>query len=216
MVYEAKWGFIPAGEAVIEILPTVIIRGTKAYHFVMTVTTNSQIDMFYKIREQQDSYADIALTRTLEYQKKSTGKHPRDTVVTFNWEDKTTTYWGFGKAEVTVPVLPGSVDPLALFFVIRTHRLKVGEVIEIPVTNGKRCITVKATVTRRETITIGTNVHDTYLVIPDMERLEGILGKKGEPELMIWFSADEKQVPVKIKSKVAVGSFVFDLVSATF
>jgi hypothetical protein len=49
-----------------------------------------------------------------------------------------------------------------------------------------------------------------------MDRLQGVVGKKGDPALKIRFSADDEQVPVKIQSKVAVGNFIFELVSATY
>jgi hypothetical protein len=41
-------------------------------------------------------------------------------------------------------------------------------------------------------------------------------GKKGDPAQKIWFSADDGQAPVKIQSKVAVGSFIFELMSVTY
>ena len=216
MVYRAMWGVIPAGEAVIEVLPSVAVDGARTHHFAMTMTTNSRVEMFYKLRERQDSFTDIPLTRTLQYRKKSTGNHPRDVVVTYDWKNRTATYASFGNAEKPVEILPGSFDPLALFFVIRTHRLNPGEVIEIPITDGKKCIAVRATVAGRETLTIDGKVYDTYLVIPDMERLQGVVSRKGDPSLKIWFSADEEQVPVRIQSKVAVGSFIFELMSATY
>ncbi|MCU0583805.1 MAG: DUF3108 domain-containing protein [Syntrophales bacterium] len=216
LVYRALWGFIPAGEAVIEVLPDAGVGGVRAHHFAMTTTTNSRVDLFYKIRERQDSYADTAMTRTLQYRKKSTGDHPRDVIVSYDWKNRTATYASFGNAEKPVEILPGSFDPLAIFFVIRTHRLEPGDVHEIPITDGKKCIVVKATVGSRETVTIDGTVYDTFPVVPDMERLQGVVPRKGDPSLKIWFTADERQVPVKIQSKVAVGSFVFELISAKY
>ncbi len=216
LVYRAMWGFINAGDAVIEVHPDVLVDGVRARHFSMTTTTNSRVDLFYKIRERQDSYTDVPMTRTLQYRKKSTGAHPRDVIVTFDWKNRTATYASFGNAEKPVAILPGSFDPLALFFVIRMHRLKTGDEIEIPITDGKKCIAVKATVEARETLAIDGKIYDTFPVIPDMERLEGVVGKKGDPSLKIWFSADERMLPVKIQSKVVVGSFTFELISATY
>lgn len=216
MLYRAMWGFVNAGDAVIEVHPDALVEGVRARHFSMTTTTNSSVDLFYKVRERQDSYTDVPMTRTLQYRKKSTGAHPRDVIVTFDWTNRTATYASFGNAEKPVAILPGSFDPLALFFVIRTHRLKAGDEIEIPITDGKKCIAVKATVEGRETLIIDGKAWETFLVVPDMERLEGVVGKKGDPSLRIWFSADERQLPVKIQSKVAVGSFVFELISVSF
>ena len=99
MVYRAMWGGIPAGEAVIEVLPAVTIDGARTHHFAMTMTTNSRVEMFYKLRERQDSFTDIPLTRTLQYRKKSAGNHPRDVVVTYDWNNRTATYASFGNAE---------------------------------------------------------------------------------------------------------------------
>lgn len=216
LVYRAMWGFISAGSAEIEVHPDTLIDDVRARHFSMTTMTNSQIDLFYKIRERQDSFTDLSLTRTLQYRKKSTGNHPRDVIVTYDWKQRTATYASFGNAENPVAIQPGTFDPLSLFFVIRTHRLKEGDVHEIPITDGKKFIVVKATVAKRETLNIDGKVYDTFLVVPDMERLEGVVGKKGEPSMKIWFTADERQVPVKIQSKVTVGSFVFELISASF
>ena len=214
LTYRAKWGVLPAGDSVIEVLPFETIAGVKSYHFVMKTNTNAQTDLVYKVRERQDSYTDEALSRTLRYTKKTTGEHPRDIVVTFDWKRMTATYASFNRPERPVAITPGTFDPLALFFVIRTHDLKPGKIIEIPVTDGKKFIVAKATVTGRETLAINGRSYDTYVVTPDIERLEKAFKKQSDPKLKIWFSADERRIPVKIQSRISVGSFVFELVSS--
>ena len=74
---------------------------------------------------------------------------------------------------------------------------------------------VKASVAEREMIKIDEKTYDTFKVIPDMEKLESQqVVKKGDvPELIIWFTADDKRIPVKIQSKVKVGYFVFELIA---
>jgi len=216
LVYRAKWFFLPAGEAVIEVLPDASFNGQPAHHFVMSTSTNSQIDFFYKIRERQESFTDRQVTRTLRYRKTSTGDYPRDSVVFFDWTRMTATYTNFGQPEKPVTIQPGTFDPLSLIFAIRMYRLIPGDVLEIPVTDGKRVINVKAIVASRETVTINHDVYDTLLVIPDMSRMEGIVSSRGTTSLKIWFTTDERHLPVKIQTRIAVGSFVFELVSATF
>lgn len=216
LIYRAKWGFIPAGVAVIEVLPFENVYGIKSYHFVMQTKTTPQIDPLYTIRDRQDSYADAEMTRTLLYTKRSTGKHPRNIRVTFDWKKMTASYVNAGRPEKTVSITPGTFDSLGLIFVIRMHELKYGTVIEIPVTDGKKFVTARATVVRREKTIIGNKSYDTYVVIPDMESLDKVLGKKEEPKVKIWFTADEKKIPVKFQSKVSIGTFVFELISVTF
>ena len=216
LVYSAKWFFLPAGEAVIEVLPDASFNGQPAHHFAMSTSTNSNLDYFYKIRERQDSFTDLEVTRSLQYRKKSEGDYPRDAVVLFDWTHMTATYTNFGQPEKPVTIQPGTYDPLSLIFAIRLYRLIPGDVLEIPVTDGKRVINTRAIVASRETVTIHHDVYDTLLVIPDMSRLEGIVSRRGEPSLKIWFTTDERHLPVKIQTRIAVGSIVFELVSATF
>ncbi|MBW2711965.1 MAG: hypothetical protein JRC58_08735 [Deltaproteobacteria bacterium] len=44
LTFQLKWTFIPAGEGVLEVLPLETIDGVKAYHFLLTVKSNSFID----------------------------------------------------------------------------------------------------------------------------------------------------------------------------
>jgi hypothetical protein len=75
---------------------------------------------------------------------------------------------------------------------------------------------VRATVVKREKIEIAGKPYDAFEVVPDMERLERdkVIKKSDTPELRIWFTADARKIPVKIRSKVKVGYFVFELVGA--
>jgi len=43
--------------------------------------------------------------------------------------------------------------------------------------------------------------------------LENIVKKSENPQLRIWFSADEKKIPLKIHSKVGIVTFIFELAS---
>ena len=62
LVFKVKWQFIPAGEAVLEVLPFETISGVEHYHFVMTAKTYKYIDPFYKVRDRIDAYADLEMT----------------------------------------------------------------------------------------------------------------------------------------------------------
>ncbi|MEA3429204.1 MAG: DUF3108 domain-containing protein, partial [Thermodesulfobacteriota bacterium] len=70
------------------------------------------------------------------------------------------------------------------------------------------------TVLKREDIKLANKTYDTYLVEPDIESISDIFKKSKDPKVRIWFTADERKIPVKIKSRIGVGSFIFELVSA--
>jgi hypothetical protein len=217
MVYRARWGFVSAGQSVIEILPDETVNDVRTWRFAMTTTTNGGMDLIYKVREHKESYMDLNRMRTVLYKEKEEGNHPRDVVVTYDWAKGTVTRYENGNRGDTISVPAGTIDPLGLFFFIRMNKLKLGDVLEFPVTDGKKYWDTRATVVRREQLTINGKTYDTLVVMPDMKRIEDVFKKKDEqPDLMIWFSADDRQVPVKIESKVIIGTFVFELVSSTF
>ena len=215
LTYRAKWGPITAGELKMEVLPMDTIDGIKAYHFAMITKTSSTIDHIYKVRERQDSYCDIGMTHSILYKKVSEGEHPRDVIVNFYWKTLEATRSNFGEKMAPVHIVPGTFDIVSLYYVIRLKDIKENSLIEIPISEGDNNIMVKASVAEREMIKIDEKTYDTFKVIPDMEKLESQqVVKKGDvPELIIWFTADDKRIPVKIQSKVKVGYFVFELIA---
>jgi hypothetical protein len=213
LTIQVKWGFITAGEAILEVFPVEVVNGVKSHHFVLLVKTSKFVDFFYKVRERIDSYADTNMTHSILYKKQKQGKRRKDVVVDFNWEKNEAQYSNLGKKKNPISILPGSFDPLSVFYAFRLHDLKVNTEIERAVTDGKKCVMGKAKVLRREKIKVADRTYDTYLVEPDLEHLEGVFEKSNSAELKIWVTADELRIPVRIKSKVIVGSFVAELIS---
>lgn len=212
LTYEGKWGPIPAGEVTLEVLPKETIGGIETYHLAMTTRTNAAVDLLYKIRERQDSFIDPGMTHSILYKQRTESKHPRDIIVTFDWGKREATRSNFGEKSTPVRILPGTFDPLALIYILRLQDLKENSVIEIPVTDGQTNYAVKATVGKRDTIEIQGEMYPAFEVTPDMERLESIAKKSENPLLKVWYTADEKKIPLRMRSRVGVLSFVFELV----
>jgi hypothetical protein len=215
LVFRVKWQFIKAGEAVLEVLPIEKVNGMKAYHFVMTAKTYPYIDPFYKVRDRIESYTDIGMNRSVLYKKRKTGiGRKKDITVRFDWENREAEYSNLGKTRKPIAILPGSYDPLSVFYAFRLHELKVGKEIQVPVTDGKTCVLGKARVLKKERVHAISGIYDTYLVEPDLEHLGGVFEKSKDAELRVWVTADARRIPVKIKSKVVIGSFTSELISA--
>ena len=49
---------------------------------------------------------------------------------------------------------------------------------------------------------------------PDMKDLSGVFKKSPKGILRVWYSDDYRKIPLKISSKVVVGSFTAELISA--
>jgi hypothetical protein len=215
LTYHLKWEVFSAGEAVLEVLPFETFEGVRAYHFVMTTKTNSFIDKFYKVRDQIDAFADAGMTRSLSYRKQQKeGRHERDVVIRFDWKAKTAQYSNFGDPRDPIPIEEGAFDPLSALFFIRMFELRENMVLESPVTDGKKCIKGKANILEKETVVMDKQSYETYRIEPEMEHIGGVFEKSPNAKLEIWITADDWKIPVRIRSKVAVGSFIGELISA--
>jgi len=51
-------------------------------------------------------------------------------------------------------------------------------------------------------------------VEPEIRHIGGVFEKSKDAKLNVWVTADERRLPVKITSKVIIGSFVAELISA--
>jgi len=52
----------------------------------------------------------------------------------------------------------------------------------------------------------------SFRVRLDIKHLSGVFKKSTDAELIVWFSADARRIPVKVRSKVKVGHFTLELV----
>jgi hypothetical protein len=214
LTFQINWSFIPAGLAVLQVLPIEKLNGIESYHFVMTAKTSPFVDHFYKVRDRIDAYADTAMTHSLLYKKVKQGKRKKSVIVSFNWDKQTAQYSNFGKKRKPISILPASFDPMSIFYAFRYNDLEENMEITNPVTDGKKCIIGKAKIIKREKIEVAAGTYNTYLVEPELEHIGGVFEKSKNAKLQVWVTADRRRVPVKIKSKVVIGSFIAQLVSA--
>jgi hypothetical protein len=216
LTYRLRWTIINAGYATMEVLPMETRNGQQAYHFVLTAKTNAFIDTFYKVRDRIDAWSNAAMEYSLLYKKKQReGRHRRDEVVRFDWENAQADYKDtHRKLKKQIDLMPGSFDPLSAFYYVRTQKLSKGAMVKRPVTDGKKNVIGILTVVGRETITVDGKEYDTWLIIPDLKHVGGVFKKSPNAKVRLWVTADERQLPVKIASKVVVGSFVGELINA--
>ncbi len=214
--YVLRWENVPAGSAVLSVLPQTTINGEEALHFTMSVDSNRFVDLFYKVRNRIDAFSDLTMTRSLYYRKKQQeGRHVRDVKIRFDWNNNLVTYANFGSKREPIPVEPGSFDPLSALYFIRMAHLAQGQEILRPITDGKKNVTGRLRVHGRETITLQDGRRfDTFRVAPDISHVGGVFKKSDNARIDLWLTADDRRIPVRVQSRVVVGSFIGELVSA--
>ncbi|WP_319523405.1 DUF3108 domain-containing protein [uncultured Desulfosarcina sp.] len=212
LTFALKWTIVPAGTAVLEVLPREHMAGLDAFHFVLTAQSNAFVDAFYMVRDRVDAWSDATMQRSLLYRKKQhEGSTRRDITVTFDWEAMTVQYINGNKVREPIAITEGSFDPLSVFYWSRFVPLAVGGRLQCPVTDGKKHVLGIAHVVRRESIQVPAGRFDTFLIEPDLRHVGGVFEKSPDAKLQLWVTADRRRLPVKLKSKVVVGSFSGEL-----
>ena len=213
--YDLKWGFFPVGSAVMEVSAhnpedkkgPVVIR--------FQAKTNSFADAFYKVRTSITSWVDRSFSRTLSYEKSQReGSTSREIKAHYNYEKGECTYALNNNPPETIS-LPGvCFDPLSIAYYFRVHPIEPNSVKQIPVCDGKKFREVRVHSGNREIIKLLGARISVFPTVPAMNNLGGVFNKSPKGLLKVWYSHDDRRVPVKVSSKVVVGSFTATLKSA--
>jgi hypothetical protein len=213
--YKLTWNRMSVGTMEISISPKVTVAGQPAWKFHLKAGTNSFADSIYKVRLNLKSYVDDARTCSLRYQSDSTeGSRSKIKKFEFDWKKMKVHYLKNRKEDRGWRDLEAkSFDPLAMFYALREMPIdETTKELSVWVSDGKKNLNATATIVRRERVKDANDKsHDTYLVEPDLKDLKGVFEKSKDAKLQIWVSTDKYRIPVKISSKVSIGSFTATL-----
>jgi len=213
--YNAYWNGIKVGTVVLEVLPKK--ANSDDYTFRMKMATNSFAEKFYNSQQTITSIMDKNISHSKSYHEKGKEKKKeKERKIDFDWKNKKTKYYRNGKFSKELTLKEGTLDPLSIFYFFRNQDIKVGKVVECNVTDGKKLINGSVRVKKEETIKVGKlGKMKTYLLEPTLNGLGGVFSGSDDAKMEIWLSQGESKLPVRIKSKVKVGSFTAELVSVT-
>ncbi len=214
LTYRLRWGFINVGKCILHVEGPVVFNGEPAYKFDFELKTNKFADKLFKIRDHMTSYVDLTINKTIQsFFKQNEGRRSKDISVDFDWDNNTVQYSNYGEKREPLKMTKSYFDPLAIFFYLRKQQFNLSEDILLPITDGKKLIEVNVDVFKKEKVKTPAGTFNSYIIKPENKWLGGVYKKTKKPTLSIWFSDDQKKIPVKLKSKVLVGSFKAELIS---
>lgn len=215
--FRIKWGLLSVGTAVLETHEIEEVNGTRCHKMSMTVTTNKFADAFYKVRTKAVSYVEEGFSRSILYRKKQLeGKTNRDVEVRFDYEQRVAQYFNHGVAGDSVKIPDQVFDPLAIAYLFRLQEMEAGKSRKLPTCDGKRTRVVEVTVGGKGKLRVPAGKYVTHEVSPALENLRGVFRKSPDGFLRIHYAVGKRRIPVRMQSKVIVGSFVAKLIEARF
>jgi len=198
--FSIEYGLVKAGTAWLEVEPMQVYRGRTCFHIVSRAESNDFMSKIYKVRDRIDSLVDAEGLYSWRYKKRlREGSYSRDYDILY---DPPT-----GKAKYAdgkeYDALPFSKDGLAAFYYVRHMPLEVGKELTVDHHSDRRSNGIRVKVHSREQVKVPAGTFDCFVIEPMMS--EGGLFKSSGG-MMIWVTADERRMPVLMKSKIPVGS----------
>jgi len=204
LVFSLKWNFVTAGVAEMRIDNIEQVNGRSAYHIITESRSLPFFDVFYKIRNRDDSYMDTESLCSLKFEShhRESGSE-KDEVVLFDHIN--------GKYKLTEPnrsmevEMPAFVhDSISALYYLRTMDIKVGEEYFFDCQSGDKIYPLRVVVHKKEKIHVPAGKFECYVVEPFVTENIGVFRAKGR--LWIWLTCDDRKLPVLMKSKIFIGS----------
>lgn len=206
--YSMKWGFIPVGHATLEVLTKKKEGRESCYVLFFSVRTNAFADKIYKVRTEIKSVVNSAFTRSISYSKKQReGNTQRDIEVKFDYQNSKSVYKEKNKDPISIKIPDRVFDPLSIAYFFRLGTLRTGQATRIPTCDGKKIKEIIVRTGKRERVKVPAGTFYAYSTLPEMKNLSGVFKKSPDGILKVWYSDDSRKIPIKISSKVIIGSF---------
>lgn len=101
------------------------------------------------------------------------------------------------------------LDPLSTIYYLRTLDLTPGKRHTMRILADGKDYEIEAVILRRENLRIDGATFDTWLVEPKMTK--GGIFRDESTRLLIWFTADDRRIPVRIRSELEFGHIIATL-----
>jgi len=213
LTYEIYWTLVHAGDAELEVMPDTEMGGEPARHYRATAKTVPWVDKIYKVRDTLESWTNMDVTYSLRYKKdQNEGSYHKDVDLVFNPGAGLSFRWARGKLQHILSQPANIFDPMSVLFSFRRENLQKSMTYTMNVSDGKKSVTGEAYVEDIEDVKTKIGTIKAFRIKLDIKHLSGVFKKSDDAELYVWLSADERRIPVKVRSKVVVGSFYLELV----
>ncbi len=210
LIFNVKYGVISAGQATLQISETTYKDTIQCYLIESLSRTNSFFDNIYKVRDKIESIWDKNRLVTYKFTKKlREGKYRQHRIHFYYPDQNMTIYTKFGRKtkkfkHKRMDIPDNTQDILSALYYLRLKEIAVGDTHVIDVTADGRNYPANILIHRKETIETIFGQKECFVVEPILEG-EAIFKQTGK--ILIWLTADEHKVPVKMSSKIIFGSF---------
>lgn len=210
LVYDVRYLGVRTGTAVLAVLDAITLNGQEVYPLLSTAQSGDFASAFYPVNDRVESYLNVKglYSDAIKVNLHEGGKN-RKKQIAFDQVEHKATQVQDGKREV-FDIPPNVNDSLSSLYIFRTATLTVGSSVFIDVHDSGKNWKLEIAVLGKEAVTTPIGTFDT-IKVQATPRYEGIFFNKGS--IFIWVTDDDRKIPVKMKSKIKIGSITTTLIS---
>jgi len=211
LTYEISWLVFTAGTAVMAVSGAGSDGDRPLAKLITTAQSRPAITKFFPVDNRVESIVDPAtlLPEHLIFKRRE-GKKKEDIEYTFHQKEGTVTVMKNGVTEIQ-EMPPGTQDVISCLYYARSElSLQPGSSLTMNVYHDKKNRKLDVRVEEIETVSGPWGEVETARVLVVMP-FQGLFLNKGN--IRVWFTNDDRRIPVRMKAKVVIGSIVADLVS---
>lgn len=202
LVFSVNYGFITAGEAVMAVAAYDSVAGRKCYRVEFTVNSLPSFNWIYKVEDRYLTFIDVETIAPWKFEQHiREGTYRRDFIAEFDqWNLVART------TEGAHPIPQYVHDIMSAFYYARTidfSGFKQGDGVMLNNFYRDKTHELKVNFLGRQELEVEAGTFRTIVVEP-LVREGGLF--KSEGRIVIWLSDDERKIPVRVNTKVVIGS----------
>ncbi len=207
LLFNVNFGIITAGYAEMSIPQFDTVLGNTVYKVQFTVRSTPTFDFFFEVRDRYETYLDssgIFPWRFEQHIKEGTFK--KDYTAVFDQKNHKAKS---DEAEFEIPEYVH--DIMSAFYYARTvdySKFKIGQRVHLQNFFKGKTNSLDIKYLGKQKIDVDAGTFNCIIVEPLVK--EGGLFKS-EGRILIWLSDDERKIPVKVNTKVIIGSIDAEL-----
>jgi hypothetical protein len=201
LTFKAKVNFMNAGTATMHVADVSTVNGTQAFHTIFDLEGKV---VFKRVDNHYESWFDTRTLSSLKHvQRVDDGGEKVDKSYTFDHARKIYIRNGEERPGVAQPIEEGS-----FLYYVRSLPLEVGRTYTIHRYYRADRNPVVVKVLRRERVKVPAGEYDAIVVQPSIKS-RGLFGEDSKAE--VWLTDDASRTPVKLRSKLPVGTLYLEL-----
>lgn len=207
LTFNVNYGFVTAGIATMQIPAKKKVAGRDTYNVLFQVNSVPSFDGVFKVRDRYESYLDVEGLFPWRFEQHiKEGSFTKDYSAFFDHRS--------GKAKTSdgdYKLPKYTHDIISAFYICRTFdysKSKKGDIIKLKNFYEGKVHQLDVVFRGRERISVAAGKFDCVILEP-LVRQGGLF--KNEGSIYVWLTDDDIKMPVKVKTKVVIGSIDAEL-----